>query len=121
MPEEGKGLTGMFMVTGIDIPSSGCCEIAAQYVDTSHDVHTIAYLAYMIWSNRRCCKLGTARAELRCTVDPLLRTQSLSRIDAGGVTRGNERRNHRRRGDDRDRTDPRQYIRHFDHEENVRE
>ena len=47
--EEGKGLAGMFMVTGIDIPSSGCWEIGAQYVDTSHDVHTVAYLAYTIW------------------------------------------------------------------------
>ena len=47
--EEGKGLGGMFMVTGIDIPSSGCWEIDAQYVDTSHDVHTVALLAYTIW------------------------------------------------------------------------
>ena len=46
---EGKGLTGMFMVTGIDIPSSGCWEIGAQYVDTSRDVHTVSYLAYTIW------------------------------------------------------------------------
>jgi len=46
---EGKGLAGMFMVTGIDIPSSGCWEIGAQYVDTSRDVHTVSYLAYTIW------------------------------------------------------------------------
>jgi hypothetical protein len=46
---EGKGLAGMFMVTGIDIPSSGCWEIGAQYVDTSRDVHTLAYLAYTLW------------------------------------------------------------------------
>ena len=32
---EGKGLAGMFMVTGIDIPSSGCREIGAHYVDVS--------------------------------------------------------------------------------------
>ena len=47
--EEGKGLGGMFMVTGIDMPSSGCWEIGAQYVDTSHGVHTVAHLAYTVW------------------------------------------------------------------------
>jgi hypothetical protein len=46
---EGQGLEGMFMVTGIDIPSSGCWEIGAQYVDTSRDVHTLAGLAYTVW------------------------------------------------------------------------
>jgi hypothetical protein len=46
---EGKGLEEMFMVTGIDIPSSGCWEIGAQYVDTSGDVHTLANLAYTVW------------------------------------------------------------------------
>jgi hypothetical protein len=43
------GLAGMFMVTGIDIPSSGCWEIAAQYVDDTREVHTLAYLAYTVW------------------------------------------------------------------------
>ena len=46
---EGKGLEGMFMVTGVDIPSPGCWEIGAQYVDASRDVHTLAYLAYTVW------------------------------------------------------------------------
>jgi hypothetical protein len=46
--EEGKGLEGMFMVTGIDIPSSGCWEIGAQYVDDSRSVHNLAYLAFTV-------------------------------------------------------------------------
>ena len=45
--DEGKGLEGMFMVTGIDIPSSGCWEIGAQYVDASRDVHTLAYTVWV--------------------------------------------------------------------------
>jgi len=44
-----QGLEGMFMVTGIDIPSSGCWEIGAQYVDDIREVHTLAYLAYTVW------------------------------------------------------------------------
>jgi hypothetical protein len=47
--EEGKGLEGMFMVTGVDIPSAGCWEIGAQYLDDSRDVHTLSYLAYTVW------------------------------------------------------------------------
>ena len=46
---EGKGLEEMFMVTGIDIPSSGCWEIGAQYVDDRGDVHTLAHLSYTVW------------------------------------------------------------------------
>jgi hypothetical protein len=46
---EGKGLEEMFMVTGIDIPSAGCWEIGAQYVDTSGDVHTVHTLSYKVW------------------------------------------------------------------------
>jgi hypothetical protein len=45
---EGQSLAGMFIVTGIDIPSSGCWEIGAQYVDTS-GVHTVAHLDYTVW------------------------------------------------------------------------
>jgi hypothetical protein len=43
---EGKGLEGMFMTTGIDIPASGCWEIAARYVD---DQGKIGTLTYTIW------------------------------------------------------------------------
>jgi hypothetical protein len=46
---EGKGLEGMFMVTGVDVPSSACWEIGAQYVDDGRDVPTLAYLAYTVW------------------------------------------------------------------------
>jgi hypothetical protein len=47
----GSGSTGgwSFMVTGIDIPSPGCWEIGAQYVDTSHDIHTVQTLSYTVW------------------------------------------------------------------------
>jgi hypothetical protein len=41
---EGKGVEGMFMVTGIDIPSSGCWEIAAHYIaDPPGSIHTLTY------------------------------------------------------------------------------
>jgi hypothetical protein len=46
---EGKVLEEMFMVTGIDIPSPGCWEIGAQYVDTSRNVHTVHTLSYKVW------------------------------------------------------------------------
>lgn len=45
----GKVLEEMFMVTGIDIPSPGCWEIGAHYVDTSGDVHTVHTLSYKVW------------------------------------------------------------------------
>lgn len=38
-----------FMVTDINIPSPGCWEIGARYVDTSHDVHTVQTLSYTVW------------------------------------------------------------------------
>lgn len=41
--------SGAFMVTGIDIPSAGCWEIGAQYVDTSHEIHTVQTLSYTVW------------------------------------------------------------------------
>jgi hypothetical protein len=37
----GVDSSGAFMVTGIGIPSAGCWEIGAQYVDTSGDTHTV--------------------------------------------------------------------------------
>src|SRR5215469_1000129 len=44
---EGKGSAGMFMVTGIDIPSSGCWEIGAQYIDESRDIQTLSYVVWV--------------------------------------------------------------------------
>jgi hypothetical protein len=44
---EGQGLEGMFMVTGIDIPSSGCWEIGAHYVDPGGKVQTLAYTVWV--------------------------------------------------------------------------
>jgi hypothetical protein len=45
----GVDSSGAFMVTGIDIPSAGCWEIGTQYVDTSHDLHTVQTLSYTVW------------------------------------------------------------------------
>ena len=45
--DEGKGLEGMFMVTGIDIPSSGCWEIAAHYVDNPGNIGTLTYTVWV--------------------------------------------------------------------------
>ena len=44
---EGKGLAGMFMVTGIDIPSSGCWEIAARYIAEPGDIQTLTYTVWV--------------------------------------------------------------------------
>ena len=44
---EGQGLEGMFMNTGIDIPSSGCWEIAAYYI--SDPPSSIQTLSYIVW------------------------------------------------------------------------
>jgi|SRR5579872_435924 len=44
---EGKGLAGMFMTTGIDIPSSGCWEIAARYVDNPGNIGTLTYTVWV--------------------------------------------------------------------------
>jgi hypothetical protein len=46
---EGQGLAVMFMVTGIDIPPSGCCEIAARYIAEPGDIQT---LTYTMWVSR---------------------------------------------------------------------
>ena len=43
---EGEGLEGMFMVTGIDIPSSGCWEIAARYI-AEPDIQTLSYTVWV--------------------------------------------------------------------------
>jgi hypothetical protein len=42
---EGEGAAGMFMVTGVDIPSSGCWEIAAHYLGPDN----IQTLTYTVW------------------------------------------------------------------------
>jgi hypothetical protein len=44
---EGQGLAGMFMVTGKDIPSSGCWEIGAHYVESGRG--KVHILAYTVW------------------------------------------------------------------------
>jgi len=44
---EGKGLAGMFMVTGIDIPASGCWEIAAHYVENQRNIQTLTYTVWV--------------------------------------------------------------------------
>lgn len=41
---EGEGETGMFVVTGVDIPSPGCWEIAAHYLGPE-----IQTLSYTVW------------------------------------------------------------------------
>jgi hypothetical protein len=45
----GDGSPGDFMVTGIDIPSVGCWEIAAHYVDGDWNIQT---LSYVVWVER---------------------------------------------------------------------
>ena len=40
---EGQGVEEMFMVTGIDIPSSGCWEITAQYVAADPAIQRLTY------------------------------------------------------------------------------
>ena len=40
-------LAGMFMNTGIDIPSSGCWEIAARYVDNPGNIGTLSYTVWV--------------------------------------------------------------------------
>lgn len=44
---EGRGLAGMFMVTGIDIPASGCWEIAAHYVENQRNIQTLTYTVWV--------------------------------------------------------------------------
>lgn len=47
---EGKGLAGMFMVTGIDIPSSGCWEINAHYGSPDGEKPgNVQTLTYTVW------------------------------------------------------------------------
>jgi hypothetical protein len=47
---EGNGLSGMFMVTGIDIPSSGCWEIGVHYVSPDGEkTATVSTLSYTVW------------------------------------------------------------------------
>ena len=38
---------GMFMVTGIDIPSAGCWEIAAHYVQSFDNIQTLTYTVWV--------------------------------------------------------------------------
>jgi len=44
---EGRGMAGMFMVTGIDIPTSGCWEIAARCVKGRGNIQTLTYTVWV--------------------------------------------------------------------------
>ncbi len=44
---EGRGLAGMFMVTGIDIPAAGCWEIAVRYVGSPESAQTLTYTVWV--------------------------------------------------------------------------
>ena len=44
---EGEELAGMFMVTGMDIPSAGCWEIAAHYVQSFDNIQTLTYTVWV--------------------------------------------------------------------------
>ncbi len=63
---EGKGLAGMFMTTGIDIPSSGCWEIGARYVDASRDGSYSRLSRLYGLGGTLVCVLSPAAAEVRC-------------------------------------------------------
>jgi hypothetical protein len=45
--QEGMGVEGMFMVTGIDVPSSGCWEITARYAAVEPDIQTLTYTVWV--------------------------------------------------------------------------
>jgi hypothetical protein len=44
---EGRGPAGMFMVTGLDIPSPGCWEIAAHYAESRDKIQTLTYTVWV--------------------------------------------------------------------------
>ena len=44
---QGEELAVMFMVTGIDIPSAGCWEIAAHYVQSFDNIQTLTYTVWV--------------------------------------------------------------------------
>ncbi len=44
---EGRGIAGMFMVTGIDIPSSGCWEITSHYLESQNRIQTLTYTVWV--------------------------------------------------------------------------
>jgi hypothetical protein len=43
----GKGPEGMFMLTGVDLPSPGCWEIAAHYVAPDYVVQALSYTVWV--------------------------------------------------------------------------
>jgi hypothetical protein len=43
----GRGIAGMFMTKGIDIPAPGCWEIAAHYVESPGNIQTLAYTVWV--------------------------------------------------------------------------
>jgi hypothetical protein len=44
---QGERIEGMFMVTGIDIPTPGCWEIAAHYIADPPGGHTLTYTVWV--------------------------------------------------------------------------
>jgi hypothetical protein len=46
-PAEGKGVEDIFMVTGIDVPSSGCWEITARYAAVEPEIQTLSYIVWV--------------------------------------------------------------------------
>jgi len=43
----GAGGDGDFMVTGVDIPSSGCWEIVAHYLESPRNIQTLSYVVWV--------------------------------------------------------------------------
>jgi hypothetical protein len=41
------GIIGGFMVTGVDIPASGCWEITAHYVASPNNIQTLSYTVWI--------------------------------------------------------------------------
>jgi hypothetical protein len=44
---DGRGVAGMFMVTGIDVPASGCWEVTAHYVASRDNIQTLTYTVWV--------------------------------------------------------------------------
>jgi hypothetical protein len=44
---EGRGMGGMFMTTGIDIPAPACWEIAAHYLAFPNNIQTLTYTVWV--------------------------------------------------------------------------
>jgi hypothetical protein len=42
-----SSMAGDFMTTGIDVPASGCWEIAAHYVASPGNIQTLSYIVWV--------------------------------------------------------------------------